>query len=89
MGKGSYFIIGAALGAAVGIAVNYLFGPAPGTPQDERYRSRLDAALEAGERAADQRELEMRTRFEAAKLRRPQQDLPPVPDPDADAEAPA
>ena len=78
MGKTSYLIIGAAVGAALGMAVNYLFGPATGTTYDRAYRSRLDAALDAGERAADARELELRNRFVAAKTAKPR--LPDISD---------
>ena len=60
VGKTSYLILGALVGAAAGAVVNYLFGPATGTTYDRAYRSRLDAALEAGDRAADARELELR-----------------------------
>lgn len=71
MGKTSYLIIGALVGAAAGVVVNYLFGPANGTTFDAGYRSRLDAALEAGDRAADARELELRARFIEAKRGKP------------------
>lgn len=77
MGRSSYFIIGAVVGTAVGVVVNYLFGPAADTPYDSGYRSRLDAALEAGDRAADARELELRNRYIAAKSPAPR--LPDVP----------
>ena len=78
MGKTSYLIIGALVGAAAGAVVNYLFGPASDTTYDRNYRSRLDAALEAGERAADARELELRNRFIAAKSAQPR--LPDISD---------
>ena len=51
MGKTSYFIIGAAIGAVVAVAINYLFGPADGTTFDANYRSRLDFARDEGQRA--------------------------------------
>ncbi|RIK39682.1 MAG: hypothetical protein DCC55_17300 [Chloroflexi bacterium] len=67
MGKLGNFLIGAALGAAVGVVINYVFGPATGSDFNQNYRSRLDKALEEGERAAQEHEVEMRRQFEAAK----------------------
>ena len=77
MGKSGYLLIGALVGAAAGVVVNYLFGPAQGTTFDKNYQSRLDAAIAEGERAADLRELELRQRFEQGKLPRPK--LPETP----------
>ena len=76
MGKTSYLLIGALVGAAAGAVVNYLFGPAQATTFDQGYRSRLDFALEEGERAADAREAELRRHFDDARRARPQ--LPPA-----------
>ena len=67
MGKFSNFLIGAALGAAVGVVVNYLLGPAPATEFNQNYRSRLDKALEEGERAADEHEATLRRQLGEAK----------------------
>ncbi len=64
MGKTSYVLIGAAIGAAVTVAVNYFFGPAKGTTFDQNYRSRFDFALEEGQRAATSREAELRRQLE-------------------------
>jgi gas vesicle protein len=69
MGRVSNFIIGAALGAAVGLVINYLFGPATSVEFNGKYRSRLDQALEDGQRAAEEHEAELRRQFEAAKRR--------------------
>jgi gas vesicle protein len=69
MGKLANFLIGAALGAAVGVALNYLFGPAQETEYNQNYRSRLDKALAEGQRAADEHEAELRRQFEQAKRR--------------------
>ena len=69
MGKTSYLIIGAALGAVVAVAINYFFGPAEPTVFDQTYRSRLDHALDEGRRAANDREAELRRQFDA--VRRP------------------
>jgi len=60
MGRTSYLLIGAAIGAAVAAALNYFLGPAPGTTYDATYRSRLDFALDEGRRAAVEREQELR-----------------------------
>lgn len=67
MGKFSNFLIGAALGAAVGLVVNYLFGPATDTEFNHNYRSRLDKALEEGQRAADEHEANLRRQLGEAK----------------------
>lgn len=69
MGKLTYFLIGATLGAAVGVVVNYVLGPALGVEYNQQYRSRLDKALEEGDRAAAEHEAELRRQFEAAKRR--------------------
>lgn len=71
MGRVSNFIIGAALGAAVGLVINYLFGPATGVEFNQEYRSRLDKALEEGEQAAQEHEAEVRRQFELAKRKKP------------------
>ena len=76
MGKFSNFMIGAAVGAAAGFAVKYLFGPAPETTFDAQYQSRLDHAIEEGRTAAQQREIELRTEL-AAKQGRSAPQLPP------------
>lgn len=68
MGKGMYLLIGAALGAAVAYTVNYFFGPTAAATYDENYRSRLDYALEEGQRAAKEREIEMRTQLQTLRL---------------------
>ena len=79
MGKFSYLIVGAAVGAAFALAFNYLFGPATGTTYDQNYRSRLDFALEEGQRAATAREAEMRRQLAAYK--RPPSQTQRQPDP--------
>jgi gas vesicle protein len=67
MGKFSNFLIGATLGAVVGLVVNYLFGPATDTEFNQNYRSRLDKALEEGQRAADEHEANLRRQLGEAK----------------------
>lgn len=68
MSRGTYLLIGAAIGGAVAIALNYFFGPAPDTTYDANYRSRLDFALDEGRRAAADRENELRRQM--TELRR-------------------
>lgn len=77
MGKTGFLFLGAAVGAAVGIAVNYVFGPPDDALFDERYRSRWDRAVETGDRAADEREAELRRQFAAAKRTRPRDQAKP------------
>lgn len=60
MSKGSFLLLGAAIGAGVAVALNYFLGPAPGTTYDANYRSRWDYALDEGRRAALAREQELR-----------------------------
>ena len=60
MSKGMYLLLGAAMGAAVGMALNYFLGPADGTTYDADYRSRLDFAFDEGRRAAEGKERELR-----------------------------
>jgi len=71
MGRISNFLVGAAVGAVVGVVFNYLFGPANGTEFNQNYRSRLDKALEDGQRAAEEHEAQLRLEFEAAKRQLP------------------
>ena len=65
MSKGTYLLIGAALGAAVGMMLNYFLGPAEDTTYDANYRSRLDFALDEGRRAAAEKESELRRQLVA------------------------
>lgn len=66
MNRWGYIAIAAAVGAAASALYNYLFAPAPETKFDGSYQSRLDWAIAEGEKAAAQRELELRAEFEAA-----------------------
>ncbi len=77
MNKWGYIAIIGIVGAAASTVYNYLFGPAPETKFDGSYQSRLDWALAEGEKAAAQRELEMRAEFEAASRARPALPTPP------------
>jgi len=58
---------GLLFGFAIGMVVNYLFGPADETEYDETYRSRWDKAMEDGHLAADEREQELVEQLQAAK----------------------
>lgn len=60
MSRGSFLLLGAAIGAGIAVALNYFLGPAPGTTYDANYRSRLDFALDEGRRASLDREDELR-----------------------------
>lgn len=60
MSRGTYLLIGAAIGVGVALALDYFLGPAPGTTYDANYRSRWDYALDEGRRAALAREQELR-----------------------------
>ena len=77
MNRWGYFAIAGIVGAAAGAICNYLFAPAPETTFDASYQSRLDWALAEGEKAAAQRELELRAEFEAAKRTPPALPLSP------------
>ena len=72
MKKYTNLLIGAMIGAAVGLVIHYLLGPSdsledPSTTDGAPYRSRLDAALDAGRQAAREREEELLESFEQAK----------------------
>lgn len=72
MGKRENFVVGAIVGTALGAVIGYIFGPAQGAVSDPTYRSRLDRALEEGERAEEARRIELEREFERAKrVRRP------------------
>lgn len=77
MNKWGYIAIAGIVGATASAVYNYLFAPAPETKFDGSYQSRLDWALAEGERAAAQREVELRAEFEATKGPRPALPLPP------------
>jgi hypothetical protein len=77
VGKSGWWLIGAALGAAAAVALNYFLGPTEAATYDENYRSRLDYALDEGRRAAATRELELRTELQV--LRPPAVPPPPAP----------
>lgn len=78
------FAVGAVAGLASSAVFLYLFSPASdsseiatrGASVDVDYRSRLDAALEEGRRAAAEQEAALRAEFAAAKKQA--KSLPPA-----------
>ena len=64
MGKFGAALTGVLIGGAVALVYAYLFGPAPETSYDDHYRSRLDDALQQGQRAAEETEIELRGRYQ-------------------------
>lgn len=81
MNKWGYLAVAGVVGAAASAVYNYLFAPAPESTFDDTYQSRLDWALAEGDKAAAQRELELRAEFEAAKQPTPRLS-PPLDIPD-------
>jgi len=67
MGKLSNIVIGLALGAGIGVVINYLFGPVREAEFNPHYRSRWDQAIEEGQQAAADHEAELRRQFADAK----------------------
>lgn len=70
MDKSVSFVLGAIVGAAAGALVGYIVAPSRNTSFDRSYRSRLDKALAEGNKAAAEREAELRRDFEQSKRRR-------------------
>lgn len=69
MGKTENFAVGILLGAAVGAAVAYLFGPARNTTYDASYQSRWDRALAEGKQAELEHKRALEQKFVEAKVR--------------------
>lgn len=70
MGKTSNLVIGIALGAAVGVVINYLFGPTLDAEFNSRYQSRWDRAIAEGKQAEAEREAELRQQLVKAQQQR-------------------
>jgi hypothetical protein len=68
VGRSGYLLLGAAFGAAVAFTINYFFGPTDAATYDEHYRSRLDYALDEGQRAAATREAQLRGELQTLRL---------------------
>lgn len=69
MGKSENFVIGLILGAAVGAAVAYVFGPSRATTFDAKYQSRWDRALAEGKEAELKRKAELEEELAETKRR--------------------
>ena len=69
MGKFENLLIGLLLGAAVGAAVAYIFGPSRITTFDANYQSRWDRALVEGKEAEMQRKAVLEEELAEAKRR--------------------
>jgi len=69
LGKSENFVIGLILGAAVGAAVAYVFGPSRATTFDAKYQSRWDRALAEGKEAESKKKAELEAELEETKRR--------------------
>ena len=69
MGKSENLLIGLLLGAAVGAAAAYIFGPARTTTFDANYLSRWDRALAEGKEAEMKRKAALEEKLAEAKRR--------------------
>ena len=69
MGKSENLFIGLILGAAIGAAVAYIFGPSRATTFDARYQSRWDRSVAEGKEAESERKAALEKELEEAKRR--------------------
>ncbi len=69
MGKAENLVIGLLLGAALGAAAAYIFGPSRGTTFDANYQSRWDRALAEGKEAEVARKSALEQELAEAKRR--------------------
>ena len=69
MGKSENLFIGLILGAAIGAAVAYIFGPSRDTTFDARYQSRWDRAVAEGKEAESERKAALEKELAEAKRR--------------------
>jgi gas vesicle protein len=60
-------LFGFMIGAILGWVVGTLLAPAPGSELQSQIRSRIDAIIEEGRRAAEQRRAELEAQFMASK----------------------
>ena len=67
MGKVCRIMSGVLLGAAVGAAAVLLFTPQSGPETRQMIQDRVEAIIEEGRQAAEDRRLELTTRFEELK----------------------
>lgn len=61
------FMVGLCFGAAVGVALVVLLAPQSGEETRQRIQEKVDAVLMEGQRAAEERRLELLTQFEELK----------------------
>lgn len=69
MGKFGNLLFGLFLGAAVGAAAAYIFGPSRNTTFDAKYQSRWERALAEGKEAELKRRAALEEELEEAKRR--------------------
>lgn len=69
MGKAENLVVGLLIGAAVGVAVAYIFGPSRGTTFDANYQSRWGRALAEGKEAEVARKSALEQELAEAKRR--------------------
>lgn len=69
MGKAESLAVGLLIGAAIGAAAAYVFGPSRRTTFDAGYQSRWDRALAEGKEAEVARKAALERELAEAKLR--------------------
>ena len=67
MGKASSVVSGLVVGALVGIVVVFLLTPRSGDETRQLVQDRVDAILDQGKQAAEERRLELTRQFEELK----------------------
>ena len=65
------FLFGFIFGLSVGWTIGTLLAPASGSDTQSRLRQKLDAVMQEGRRAADERRAELEAQFLVAKAKRP------------------
>jgi gas vesicle protein len=67
MDRGSKFVSGFMLGALFGVTLVLLYAPRSGAETQQLIRDRIQAILDEGRQAAEDRRLELTERFETLK----------------------